>query len=153
MKISIKKNNIIITNGVSDILNKYRQVKNKSKENGGILLGQVNKEHILISRASLPSSLDKSFPFNFIRSKNSAQYIIDYEFHNSRKKNIYLGEWHSHPENNANPSRQDISMIKEQFTSNKINTGFLIFIIIGIKKDFIGIYNGKKIESITTQIQ
>lgn len=153
MKITVKKNNIIITNGVIDILNQYRQVKGKSKENGGILLGQVNKEHILISRASLPSNLDKSFPFNFVRNKISAQYIIDYEFHNSRKKNIYLGEWHTHPENNASPSRQDIKMIKEQHSSNKINTEFLILVIIGIKKDFVGIYNGKKIESISTQIK
>ncbi|HEY5125283.1 MAG TPA: Mov34/MPN/PAD-1 family protein, partial [Ignavibacteria bacterium] len=125
-----------------------RQDTIDKNEAGGILLGQINRDCILITRASVPNKKEKSDRYNFVRNKTKAQIIIDYEFVNSGSKTIYLGEWHTHPFNIANPSRVDIEMIKEQFKNNIIQTDFLMLVILGIKKDYIGIYNGKKLNTI-----
>lgn len=45
---------------------------------------------------------------------------------NSGQKTIYIGEWHTHPENYPNPSGVDNKMIVQQYFKNRINEPFLI---------------------------
>lgn len=147
MIIGNRKKRLVITNEALNVLNQFKQTKNK-KEQGGVLLGEVNQNEIRITKISVPTTLDKSKKYSFIRSKISAQIIIDYEFYNSKGKTIYLGEWHTHPENNPCPSNTDINMIKTQYDKNIINEDFLVMLIVGIKSLYIAIYDGKKIERI-----
>lgn len=135
---------INITDSVIENLNNFRQTGNKH-EKGGVLLGCVYDNFIEINRISVPTFMDKSSKFSFIRDKKSAQIIIDYEFINSEGKIIYLGEWHTHPENFPSPSDQDKKMIKEQFKKNSLNVNFIIMLIIGLKGYYLSIYDGEKI--------
>lgn len=133
---------IIIDNNVEELFLKFIQTKNKS-EQGGILLGSIKDNEIIINRASIPTVFDKSTRFSFERNKRSAQMAIDYEYLNSNGRIIYLGEWHTHPENNPTPSGTDLKMIKTQFEKNKINENFLIMIIIGLKGKYVSYFDGK----------
>lgn len=143
----IKINNSIISfsDNCVEIIKLYKDKKPWEKESGGILLGQIVKNKIFIKRMSLPSKFDKATKTSFFRNKDVAQVIVDFEFINSNKKTIYLGEWHTHHENFPTPSKVDFKMIGEQFKKNVINTNELIMMIIGSKNIYIGLYNGSSI--------
>lgn len=146
MEVELGGKKILINNTVLKIFSNFRQVKNNKKESGGILLGRIhNKNLFSLTKVSTPNMFDKAKRCNFIRNKKAAQIIIDFEFYNSLGKTIYLGEWHTHPENHPNPSEQDYLMLKEQFSKNNLNTNEIILIIQGIKYVYVGLYNGSKI--------
>ena len=96
-----------------------------------------------------PNKFDKATRTGFIRDKDAAQVIVDFEFINSDNKSIYLGEWHTHPEDIPTPSEQDMKMIKEQFHKNSLNEPVIFLVIVGLKKNYINIYDGKKIGTAT----
>lgn len=149
IKIEIGGYNIFFSqNALNDIKN-YKQDKKEKNESGGILLGQVLNQNIYVLKYSDPCKFDKSTRYSFERDKKNAQKIINREFTESNGKTIYLGEWHTHPENLPTPSNQDLKMIKEQFRKNKLNEKFLILFILGTQDFYIGIYNGKEIISKT----
>lgn len=138
-KTEIGKYNVFFTKDVLELISKFKQNKTEQHESGGILLGQVKENNIYITRVSLPSKHDKSSRFSFMRNKKNAQAIIDYEFHNSNKRTIYLGEWHTHPEELPTPSNIDKRMIKDQFLKNKLNEPFILQYIQGTKGYYLAI--------------
>jgi len=137
--------NINITSSAIDVIEKYKQITKKSKESGGILLGQIIGKEVYILKVSIPNKFDKASRHSFNCNKDAAQVIINYEFINSGKKTIYLGEWHTHPENYPKPSDIDKKMIIKQYFKNKLNEPFLILIIQGLKGLYIAIFDGKNI--------
>jgi integrative and conjugative element protein (TIGR02256 family) len=144
MIVTIRDKRIALAANVLDIFVGHIQDDQTKMEVGGILLGQVNSEYILVSRASLPSKHDKSSRCGFIRNKEVAQLIVDYEFYNSDGRTIYLGEWHTHPESDPTPSPQDQKMIRNQLTANTSELGFLLLVIVGVRSLFIGDYSVKR---------
>lgn len=139
---------LVITDEVLKIFKQFKQT-NKKTEQGGILLGEVRENEVKITKVSVPTMFDKSSKYSFNRNKKSAQIIIDYEFYNSQGKTIYLGEWHTHPENYPTPSHTDRRMIRTQFDKNIINEDFLIMVIVGLKNMYVSIYDGKILKKIT----
>ena len=139
MEIELNSYELLIHEVPLLIMEEYTQYGKRQNESGGIILGKIVSDQINILRLSIPTSLDKSSRYNFERSKTGAQIIIDYEFKNSHGQTIYLGEWHTHPEEYPTPSKQDIRMIKEQYSQNKLNVPFVILMIKGTKGIFIGI--------------
>jgi len=82
----------------------YIQHTQKQPESGGILLGQVLENKLFILKATTPNRNDTALRFRFLRDKAAAQKIVNREFYKSKKKTIYMGEWHTHPENYPTPS-------------------------------------------------
>lgn len=138
---------VFITNTTIKVIETHIQIKRKDHESGGILLGQIIENEIHILKASTPNKFDKSSRHSFECNKEAAQIIIDYEFINSENKTIYVGEWHTHPENYPNPSGIDIGMIKNQYFKNRLNEPFLVLIIQGQKGLYVALFDGKKIET------
>lgn len=132
---------IAISQSVLDGLNNFVQT-GKKLENGGVLMGSIFDNRIEILRISVPTPFDKCNRYGFIRDKKSAKLFIDYEFVNSNGKIIYLGEWHTHPEDYPAPSSQDIKMIKEQYKENIFNEKFLLMLILGRKDIYFGLFDG-----------
>lgn len=130
---------IFFTKDVLSLLATFIQVKKGQHEAGGILLGQVKEKDIYITRISFPSKRDRSSRYSFMRDKRNAQDIIDYEFFNSNKRTIYLGEWHTHPEELPTPSNVDRKMIKNQLLKNVLNEPFLLQYIQGTKGFYLGL--------------
>ncbi len=143
--IELEKYKIYIPENIISILDKYKQ-NNSQNESGGIILGSVSNDYnVYVSKLSLPTSFDKNNRYSFERDKKIAQILIDYEFYNSGGKTIYLGEWHTHPEDNPTPSYTDINMIKKQYKENRINDDFLIMLIGGFKEYYLGVFDGSKL--------
>ena len=148
----IGKYNVYFTKDVLFLISKFIQSKQKQHEAGGILLGQVKKNSIYITRISFPSNHDRSSRYSFWRNKNSAQAIIDFEFYNSNKRTIYLGEWHTHPEELPTPSNTDRKMIKDQYSKNKLNEPFLLQYIQGTKGYYLALLESNNITEIQIEI-
>lgn len=147
MELKIKNYKIIISDRALEIFTYHVQDTKQKKESGGILLGQVVDKTIYITKVSIPNRFDKAGRYKFVRNKKAAQVIIDHEFINSSSKTIYLGEWHTHPENSPSPSDIDIKMLKQQFKNNRINEKYLLIIIRGLQEIYIALYDGNNFES------
>ncbi|MCP4050586.1 MAG: hypothetical protein GY730_07780 [bacterium] len=144
-KYKIKNYNIIIHDRAITIMNRYRQLDSKSKEAGGILLGQIKGDEVHVLTVSEPNEKDKRQRFSFERDKESAQSIIDYKFNLSDGHTIYLGEWHSHPEKIPYPSDIDRRMIVDQYHQNIINEDFLLLYIIGTECAYLSLFDGNQL--------
>lgn len=103
----------------------------KNHEVGGILLGLVFKDYCEIVKITLPNKFDRFGHNFFIRSKKGAQPRIDNAWSKSDGTIIYLGEWHSHKENNPKPSLTDKELIKNSLRTTKMEIDFLFLIIVG----------------------
>ncbi len=145
--ITVGSEEIHIANNVLQIFCDYKQDSYKKHESGGILIGQIVNDNLEIHKVSIPNKFDKSSRRSFERDKDAAQVIIDFEFCNSNGTYIYLGEWHTHYENKPIPSSKDIKMIKQQHKINTLNSDKILLIIVGLEQLFVGVYNGKTLES------
>jgi len=140
--------NVKIANEVLNKMLQFKQLTYEKPESGGILLGYyIENSSFILTDITTPSSFDKSSRFNFTRAKRSAQKAINKYFRRSGGKKIYLGEWHSHPEDLPTPSILDCKSIKEQIKFNKLNSDIIFMIIIGIKGLSISIVSADKIIS------
>ena len=140
---------IYITDPVLEIFDRFGVASPGKGESGGILLGQIDthEQRIMICRASVPGPLDQATSVSFVRGKASAQQIIEYEFHNSNGTNTYLGEWHSHPAAKAQPSTQDLRMIRDQRLSSTIHVRFLLLIVVAKREICVAIDDGERVSS------
>ena len=112
----------------------YIQDDNNKPEAGGILIGHdLEDNNFSITDISIPSVYDKSSRFNFTRSKKNAQQILNKLFKESKGKKIYLGEWHTHPEDYPTPSPLDSKSIVERMQRDVLNSEIIFMIIIGRK--------------------
>lgn len=142
---SVDENTIlVITNEVIEKINIYRQTKRKY-EAGGILLGKVRADYseYIIEDISEPSLKDKRFRFGFIRNKNNAQRVINEAFKKSNGITHYLGEWHTHPESNPEPSSVDRELIDKSINETENVLDRIFMIILGFDGS---LYIGSKIK-------
>lgn len=136
---------VILSANVLSVFSYYIQDENTKNESGGILLGSIVGKTIYVVKASIPNKFDKATRTSFIRNKDIAQIIVDYEFENSGGMMFYLGEWHTHPEDHPTPSGQDKNMTIEQFNKSRLTQPFSLVVIQGIKSIYIALYDGNKI--------
>ena len=148
MEIKIDSLSIIFSDAVLDIMDRHSQRKSNAPEQGGILLGRVYKDQFVVEKISTPTELDRCSRYGFERHRLSAQFVIDYEFFNSNGQVMYLGEWHTHPEDKPTPSTVDLKMIKSQLTKNKIDAPCLLLVIKGRKSTLVGVQTSKDFKSV-----
>lgn len=135
---------ISLSKEVISIFKNYVQNDIKKPESGGIITGNVYENKIEVLNCSEPSRLDQRSRYNYNRSHKSAQIYINEKFEKSEGKEIYLGEWHTHPEDAPIPSTTDIKSFNKTLNKNRLNSDIHFMIIVGIKTVYIGIYkNGK----------
>jgi integrative and conjugative element protein (TIGR02256 family) len=111
----------------------------RATEAGGILLGRIYASEVLVELATEPSPADRRGRFFFNRSHSTAQRRINIAWKLSSGEQIYLGEWHSHPEENAAPSGRDREMIVNNLRDATMEIDFLILVILGHRQDWVGI--------------
>lgn len=131
-------------------MRKYRQKQLSSPESGGILLGSWRSNtssidegtlfHAEVTDNTVPSEEDCQKRFSFLRQ---SFHHVEYAFSLWKRSNrevSYIGEWHTHPEDNPTPSKTDISQWKSKLKGQKA-----ILIIIGIKSEWIGYWCGRRL--------
>lgn len=121
--------------GAAATLLAYRQTGRSSLEAGGVMLGRhiLGTSDVVIDRVSEPDPADRRSRFWFRRAKRPAQEVVDRAWRESNGVINYLGEWHSHPEDDPTPSCVDRRDWKRIARRVKIENADLFFIIVGIK--------------------
>jgi integrative and conjugative element protein (TIGR02256 family) len=118
---------------VFKVFKDYQQVSGR-KEAGGILLGTVFPEKVLIEIATSPNNRDKAGRFFFNRNVDMAQLAVNRAWAESGGKTIYVGEWHTHPEPKPTPSSDDHKLLWDMLLDTKMHIDFLFMIIIGTQE-------------------
>lgn len=145
--VELNKITLNIYKHVIDKIAFYIQDDSKKPESGGVLMGYViDKKTFSIKDVTVPNKLDKSSRFNFVRSKYSVQPIIDKAFEQSKGKVVYLGEWHTHPEDIPTPSKLDCESIRLQMNGNILNSHIIFMLIIGRKGLYVSYVDKKGIK-------
>ncbi|MFD1954105.1 Mov34/MPN/PAD-1 family protein [Paenibacillus thailandensis] len=127
------------TDEVVEILNSYRQVKKKQHEAGGILLGRIFDDQIIIQQITTPGPGDKSGRYFFERNVKRAQWFVDLAWRSSNGEVIYLGEWHTHPEPVPRPSSVDQKLITNMLRDSKMSIDFLFLVIVGTEEKYVAV--------------
>lgn len=122
---------IRISTDVLETFRRHRQVSFQDSESGGIILGSVFNDHVLINQATTPGNGDRRGPCIFHRHKERAQKIVNERFSKSQGKQIYIGEWHTHRQVHPNPSFKDKFEIKRAYRKSKLNLDFVVLIVVG----------------------
>jgi integrative and conjugative element protein (TIGR02256 family) len=104
-----------------------------STEAGGILLGRMltEKEHIVVDEVTVPGPHDRRSRFRFFRSERPAQTAVDAAWTCSGGEINYLGEWHTHPEDDPTPSGHDRTDWHRLVTTQRYEQDALFFVIVG----------------------
>ena len=131
-----KSSTLKINDTALSIFERYKQNDPSKPESGGILLGKIVCENndVIIDFATEPQKSDIRKRFLFFREKKAPQKIVNKHWRNSNGIQIYLGEWHTHPEDIPHPSNQDYKNWRNIFRRAKYEQDFLIFIIVGIQE-------------------
>ncbi|MFF0830669.1 Mov34/MPN/PAD-1 family protein [Brevibacillus sp. NPDC003359] len=129
---------VILTSEIISIFNSYRQLNSNQHESGGILLGRIYTEKIVIETVSVPSFEDRSGRNYFERNVKKAQKIVNQLWEESGGEIVYLGEWHTHPEKDPIPSPTDRSLLNGMLRDTQMDIDFLFLVIVGIQKYYVG---------------
>jgi integrative and conjugative element protein (TIGR02256 family) len=98
-------------------------------ESGGILLGCVRGPHLEVLEASTPTKWDRRFRYFFERLPFGHQLLADEKWTKSSGTVRYLGEWHTHPEDDPSPSSLDRSEWQKQAARRKDGRSTLSIIV------------------------
>lgn len=142
LKINTHAIDIEISESVVLTMKSYRQFN--GNELGGILLGSViNNNKIRINKISPPLIVDSS-TCSVIRDAEKSNAFIKQEFEESNHTRIYVGEWHTHPENFPTSSTSDRFSIEQIYRDSHIVLNIVLMAIIGREKIYWSYYNGTK---------
>lgn len=76
-------------------------------ESGGVLLGTVHERGLLITAATTPSPLDRQLRYFFERLPFGHRAVAKRLWRSTGGTTRYIGEWHTHPQDNPTPSDID----------------------------------------------
>ncbi|AJD53587.1 hypothetical protein TH3_17425 [Thalassospira xiamenensis M-5 = DSM 17429] len=109
----------------------FRQVKESDTEAGGLLLGLRKGPHFHLTHLTSPTKTDRRTRYSFERDKFYHSYVTSKLWNETEGQVRYLGEWHTHPENDPTPSCIDISeWIK--LAKNRVDKEPMVAVIVGI---------------------
>lgn len=128
------KRYVIFSEEVIEILKRYQQNTNDSVESGGLILGKIRGEHFEVTNITTPQPKDIQNRYSFERNDPEHIKIMQLLKNSSNKEICYLGEWHTHPEDQPTPSIIDVN---EWCSIRKKRMYHVIFLIIGRNNYFI----------------
>ena len=118
----------------------------------GILMGlQVGDNCYRISKIS-PPCVKSHTRCDCERDAAMANQFIEEDYKTSEHTRFYIGEWHTHPEDNPTPSAVDYRSIEDNYQSASLVAPFLLMIIVGTESFHISIYNGDKFVKIEPKV-
>ncbi len=100
-------------------------------ETGGVLMGYVEGDTIFVKKASDGGPKAAHEEWYFRADPDYVDMFIDMEHANSNGKFRYLGEWHTHPQIEPEPSEIDLNSLEEIAESS---SDFAILVIVGAIK-------------------
>lgn len=127
---------VALSDRVISTFSAYAQLGESDPESGGILLGRLilESDDVVIDVATQPAPEDRSWRFYFWRSNKPALRRVTEAWYASGGTQVYLGDWHTHPEDVPSPSCVDLRNWKRLLRKSKYEQGFLLFVIVGRKE-------------------
>ena len=112
------------------------QLHEDDPEAGGILLGRLilDSEDVVIDEATKPAPEDRRSRFYFWRSNEPALRRVAEAWKTSGGTQVYLGDWHTHPEDVPQPSCVDRQNWERLLNKSRYEQDFLLFVIVGRKE-------------------
>lgn len=102
-------------------------------ERGGLLFADFKLPEIYISDISLPYKNDIQKTYYFIPDQEHQQREIVKKF---QKGLHFVGEWHTHPQRNPEPSILDINSMRASFLKSNHELNYFILIILSNTENF-----------------
>ena len=134
MTIRLGDTNLKILPAAFHRMQAYIQDDDFKEEAGGIMLGYcMDENNYCIIEVTMPNMGDKRSRYGFWRTSVLHQRLLNGFFKRSKGKNIYLGEWHTHPEDVPKPSGLDKKSIVDQIRKSKLNSDKIFALIMGRK--------------------
>ena len=122
---------ILITDAALAIMLGCRQAKPSDKEAGGQLFAEFYSRDVVIVEATPPTLLDRRSKYRFRPNRLLQRREI-------RKKYAaglhFVGDWHTHPEEQAIPSVDDITSMQDSFCRSAHDLSAFLLIIVGIAR-------------------
>lgn len=115
----------------------FRQAGRYSTEAGGQLFGMVSIDEVRVIIATGPYRGDERGRFHYRSNPKAAQREITKQAKNGL---IYLGEWHTHAEDNPSASESDKDTMKRLLQCSKLNVNTLLMLIVGRITELDGFY-------------
>ncbi|HEJ1052114.1 Mov34/MPN/PAD-1 family protein [Morganella morganii] len=122
----------------------YRQFHYASTEAGGTLIGERRGKHIVITHISEPGLGDVRSRTRIERKGEHHQQKVDDLFQQSDGSLVYLGEWHTHPEDFPKPSSTDMRSWRIGLRA----TEPMVLLIMGRKQAWCGKKHGNVIKKL-----
>lgn len=127
---------IVIASEVIAHIGRFRQRSWLSREAGGQLFGAIQTGDVIVSVATGPYKGDQRWRSSYRSNAKAAQGAID-EF--SKQGLLYLGEWHTHPEDFPSASSADNDAMKRLCDASRTRVNSLLMVIQGRSDDIAGI--------------
>jgi len=113
---------------VMSTFHKHRQTHLLRREAGGQLFARVRGPRWEIMAATGPRDRDRRGRFLFWPDRRSEQEEI-YDFHAQGLD--YVGDWHTHPQDEPEPSQPDLESISTIVSSSRHNMPGFLLVIVG----------------------
>ena len=113
----------------------FRQIDPSAPEAGGILLGYRRGHHIHVSDLTVPTKRDVQRRFTFFRHATDHQRVATRRWTQSGETMDYVGEWHTHPEDDPSPSSVDLQHWREIASAASRP---MVFLIVGRYSNWCG---------------
>jgi len=119
---------VVLESEARRTIERYRQLKGDASEAGGQLFGAVTLSDLRVVAASGPYDGDNRGKFEYRSEPGAAQAEIERQF---ARGLLYLGEWHTHPEEVPVASSRDVATARSLWRCSRLNTNALVMIIAG----------------------
>ncbi|MFM2057746.1 MAG: hypothetical protein RLY71_2131 [Pseudomonadota bacterium] len=103
-------------------------------EAGGVLLGRhlIDSDNVVIDEVTTPQNSDRRSRFSFFRSSQH-ETLARARWQQQSSTMAYLGLWHTHPQDNPEPSHVDLGDWRQAIVKDTFEGERLFFPIIGIQ--------------------
>ena len=143
---------VFIENIVYQELLSYEQNHKNDSENGGVILGKMFPDENKILITHIISSVMYSSKYEVQLNIEILQEKIK-DIWKNNKEITYLGDWHTHPQIDPDPSITDLKTFINNYKNSKFVQNLLIYIILGRKNSIFSVsYNGAKFNKLNIKI-
>lgn len=123
----------------------FRQMAVSAPEAGGILMGYRRGRHTHVTEATVPTSRDVQRRFGFFRHGTHHQRVALRRWKESGETLDYVGEWHTHPEDDPSPSGVDLKHWRD---ITGASSRPMVFLIVGRLTNWYGVGLKRRLERV-----